>query len=250
MLSVGYAILTFTALGGHRQLGIAAILTLLFIGLKRKQISKTVLFGFALLSIIALVFMGFIRYGTLARGYSFDKLFVISLYFLQDSLSPFDSFARIIDAVPRYIDFQYADTFVNQFIFMIPRAVWSDKPIIVMNAGNYFTQNILGLKGILTISPTILGELYMAGGGVACSLGMFLVGGFLKMIDRVFIRIRKDCVLIVFYYAFLFQLCFNLYREGVAVFLSKLLISYVLSIASLLLVVMLPMYRRKANTIS
>ncbi len=218
--TVAYCVLTFVVLGGYRQLGFAALFSLGVISLMRKDIS----FGrFLILSgslIVVTLAVAMFRYtGTSADdiGGVYGRLII----FLYDGFAPVDAFYNIVDYSKNHGISE--NVIFNQFATAVPRSIWPDKPLIVLNAGNFYTQVVLGRTDAITYSPTLLGELYLAGGAVACLIGSLISGVFLRFFDEIIIR-SKSKLMVSFFFSFAFVFIFNLYREGISVLVTKIML--------------------------
>jgi enterobacterial common antigen polymerase len=215
-----YCALTFIVLGGYRQLGFAALFSSGVILLLRRDITFR---GFMWLSgglILMTLLVAIFRYtGTDAddNGGLAGRLFI----FLYDGFTPVDAFYNIISFC-RNSDVG-VNVFWNQFLTAVPRWVWSEKPLIVLNAGNFYTQNILGRTDSITYSPTLLGELYLIGGVTGCLVGTFVSGVLLRIFDEIILR-SGNRILVAFTFSFGFVFVFNLYREGLGVLITKVVL--------------------------
>lgn len=215
-----YCALTFVVLGGYRQLGFAALFSSGVILLLRRDITFR---GFVWLSgglIFMTLLVAIFRYtGTDSddNGGLAGRLFI----FLYDGFAPVDAFYNILSFC-RNGDVGL-NIFWNQFLTAVPRWVWSEKPLIVLNAGNFYTQNILGRTNSITYSPTLLGELYLIGGVAGCLIGTFVSGILLRIFDEIILRSRNR-TLVAFAFSFAFVFVFNLYREGLGVFITKIVL--------------------------
>lgn len=243
--TIGYCALTFVALGGYRQLGFAALFSLGAIALIRREVSfvKFLMLSGALI-VVTLVVAIFRYTGTSSDnvGGIYGKLMI----FFYDGFAPVDAFYNILE----YCRFHSIseNVIANQFATMIPRSIWAGKPLIVLNAGNFYTQNVLGREGAITYSPTLLGELYLFGGAKACALGALLSGVILRVLDEIVIR-SSNRLVVAFFLSFAFVLVFNLYREGLSVLATKLILFGAASLA-LVFVAKLLASGSKANSVS
>ncbi|WP_260178372.1 WzyE family oligosaccharide polymerase [Paraburkholderia tropica] len=220
MWTVVYCILTFIVLGGYRQLGFAAMFSLSVISLMRRDISFV---KFLLLSIVLVVLalaVATFRYsdsGIHDMTGMYGRLFI----FLYDGFAPVDAFYNIFEyCINRDIR---ENVMINQFATIVPRVIWPGKPLIVLNAGNFYTQQVLGRSGAITYSPTLLGELYLTGGAIACAVGVFISGVILRFLDEIIIRSANKAV-VLFLFSFSFVFVFNLYREGLGVLVTKIFV--------------------------
>ncbi|HWU42670.1 MAG TPA: WzyE family oligosaccharide polymerase, partial [Bdellovibrio sp.] len=218
--TIAYCALTFVVLGGYRQLGFAALFSLGVISLMRRDISNKKFLLLSGLLIVITLAVAMLRYtGTSADdiGGIYGRLFI----FLYDGFAPVDAFYNIVEYSKNH---RFSDNvIINQFATAIPRAIWPDKPLIVLNAGNFYTQNVLGRSDAITYSPTLLGELYLAGGSFACVVGAFSSGMILRALDEIVIRSRNK-LSVAFFFSFAFVFIFNLYREGIGVLVTKIVL--------------------------
>ncbi|TOH90366.1 hypothetical protein CGI70_23755 [Vibrio parahaemolyticus] len=82
----------------------------------------------------------------------------IFISYFSDSISPLNYQVESVNFVMNssaHIPHGW-DLFFNQFLALIPRALWNDKPIVMMNSSYYFTQYILGFSGNLNMASTML----------------------------------------------------------------------------------------------
>ncbi|MEX3979639.1 WzyE family oligosaccharide polymerase [Paraburkholderia sp. EG287A] len=224
--TIAYCVMTFVVLGGYRQLGFASLFSFGVIALMRGDISFLKFTMFSGLLVIITLAVAMLRYtGTSADdvGGVYGRLII----FLYDGFAPVDAFYNIVEYSKNHEISE--NVFVNQFLTVIPRAIWSDKPLVVLNAGNFYTQVVIGRTDAITYSPTLLGELYLIGGNVMCCAGVFVSGIALRVLDEIVIRSRKK-ILVAFFFSFSFVFVFNLYREGVSVFLTKIMLFGVVSV--------------------
>lgn len=212
-----YCLLTFIVLGGYRQLGFAALFSIAVIAVLRRDISFGKFIVVSVVLVTATLAVAIFRYtGTASdqTGGLTGRLFI----FLYDGFAPVDAFYNIVEFC-RYHDVT-ENVLLNQFLTAVPRFMWSGKPAIVLNAGNFYTQVVLGRTDLITYSPTLLGELYLLGGGAACAMGAFISGCILRAFDEI-ILLSKHKMLVAFLFSFSFVFVFNLYREGIEVLVTK-----------------------------
>ncbi|MDX7329584.1 WzyE family oligosaccharide polymerase, partial [Escherichia coli] len=69
---------------------------------------------------------------------------------------------------------------------IIPRFLWEDKPINVLNNGYFYTTEVLSLDTNLTMSPTFLGTSLIMFGSWFYWVGGFISGVILFVFDRSF----------------------------------------------------------------
>lgn len=225
-----YGLLLTLATGGYRQIMLIGIISFLLIAYLLKSISKIEIQFTAFLSVCVIALIGALR------NTGFDRHVTITaeqyVYAIIDSFAPFDSYLKIKD----YVDAHGAPgiaVFANQFLSYIPRALWNDKPMLVLNSGNFFTQSVLDYSRNVTISPTILGEFYLIGGQTGIVIGCIFTGLILSIFDTLFSP--KKTTIGVGLFIFFFFAPFGLVREGLAVYITTLL--WVLSIVFICLTI-------------
>ena len=94
--------------------------------------------------------------------------------------------AIIVQRTPAQIPFVSTDQLVlGPFEDMIPRAIWTNKPILAL--GYQFSQQYYGLSSTVYTSSAIspIGDLYRHGGWVPVIAGMFVFGCGVRLLDGV-----------------------------------------------------------------
>jgi len=228
VLSSVFFIFTFALLGGHRQLGLGAIIgVFLYLTIERKISFKLFLPTMVFFTIISLI-VAILRY----QNQDLDLTGIINqvIIFFYDGITPLEAHSNINDYLTTH-SAPGTEIITSQFGAYIPRSLWPDKPLLMMNGGNYYTSVILSRASLVTYSPTILGELMLAHGDAAVFMAI-PIGAILAFIDRT-INSRSYFGIILILFSFI--LVFNLYREGFYVFLSKFIIIYLFSRAFLLI---------------
>jgi oligosaccharide repeat unit polymerase len=82
-----------------------------------------------------------------------------------------DSFAAVLHGGPSVFPFRFGQTYVDVALFIIPRAVWPNKPKAFSTAvGDYVTED--GND----VPPGVIGELYVNFSVLGIVMGMFLLG--------------------------------------------------------------------------
>jgi len=229
--------LTYIVMGGYRQILAIHIFVFLILGYHYSYIKLFTIIKFGILSVPLLMFMALFRYGI---DSSSEDLSFNLLVFTRDSFAPYNSFANIIEYYKNTSeDFQGLSIVFNEFSSLIPRSIWVDKPELVLNAGNFYTQEILNYNAGLTISPTILGSLFLISGHYGVILGSIFLAVMLRWFDKkmyraaiVFSRNDREFNLIlysIFYYYIIFY-TFTIAREGIEVFLQRTIMAYIIFI--------------------
>lgn len=236
LIGIFLGVFTFLVMGGYRQIIAIHIFVFLILGYHYSYIKLKTIIKIGISSIPILMFMALFRYGI----NSSSELTFKFLIFTMDTFSPYDSFAKILEYYKNTSeDFQGLSIIVNEFSSLIPRAIWTDKPELVMNAGNFYTQEILNYNAKVTISPTILGSLFLMNGLYGIIIGAIFLAVVLKWFDRkmyktpiVFSRSYGEFNFIlysIFYYYILFYTV-TIAREGIEVFFQRTIMAYIIFI--------------------
>jgi len=177
--------------------------------------------------VLSIIFLPFVLSVAILR-YEFDRLLISDLFeivviYFYDGLTPLDAHVNIINYL-KYKNAPGIDIAINQFLVYVPRGIWLSKPDIIMNGGNYYSSEILGRISVITYSPTMLGELLLVHGSLYF-FGAIPLAFFIKKIDS-FIFTRSYIGIVFVIYSFV--AIFNLYREGLYVFLSRIFVMMIL----------------------
>lgn len=178
------AILIFLAIGGGRLMIALHTFIFLLIGYHYKYIK------FRTITITVVIFVPLAALLAFVRAkMDFDSEVFQTLIFTMNTFSPFDSFVRIIE----YYDnsnkaYEGFNVVYNQITSFVPRVIWPEKPIMVLNTGNFYTLEILNFKVMATISPTINGSFYIMYGFIGLIVGSAIIGMLLKVFDNSFYR--------------------------------------------------------------
>lgn len=161
--------------------------------------SPRYVFGTVLLAVLASMgafsTLGRFRFGAMAAVFGMVYLFPIMDMF-RSSLTPnaksqnpleamlsgdFDSWSQITNAVE--FTESYGHTWGSQLMgvlfFWVPRSMWPDKPI---DTGSLLAD--FKLYDFRNLSAPLWGELLVNGGWVLLVVGMFLVGMFIRRMDK------------------------------------------------------------------
>jgi enterobacterial common antigen polymerase len=236
LIGIFLGVLTYIVMGGYRQILAIHIFVFLILAYHYSYIKLFTIIKFGILAIPLLMFMALFRYGI---DSSSDLSFNL-LVFTRDSFAPYNSFTNIIEYYKNTSeDFQGLSIVLNEFSSLIPRSIWVDKPELVLNAGNFYTQEILKYNAGLTISPTILGSLFLISGDYGVILGSIFLAVMLRWFDKkvyrsviVFSKNNREFNLSlysIFYYYIIFY-TFTIAREGIEVFLQRTIMAYIIFI--------------------
>ncbi|WP_423807614.1 WzyE family oligosaccharide polymerase [Photobacterium damselae] len=175
----------FFIVGGSRNILAAGLVAITFIAYQNGKLKVTRMLFLGVLVIIVMNMLVFARYSLSLANFDTNDIVALILSYTADSFSPLD-FQSI--AVNYYMTdynpiIQGFNLFINQFSGFIPRFLWPDKPIVIMNNSYYFTTHILGLSGNLNMAPTMLGSSMVMFGRYGYFLVYIMGALFLKFID-------------------------------------------------------------------
>ncbi|ONH61141.1 hypothetical protein CcI49_08560 [Frankia sp. CcI49] len=104
--------------------------------------------------------------------------------YISGRLRGIDSIAIVVQRTPAIVpDRDIKDLMLAPILTAIPRALWPDKPIVV--DGYTFNQEYYGTDASLYTAAAIspIADLYRYGGIIVVAAGMFVLGGFCRLID-------------------------------------------------------------------
>lgn len=153
-------LLYFFVVGGSRNILAAGFVSVLFLEYKKGNVNLIRLLWLGVFIVMIMNALVFLRYSIETKGLEISDLIAMIISYTADSFSPLNYQAIAVRYYSENInvDLNGFDLLINQFSGFIPRFIWADKPIVVMNNSYYFTQNILGLSGDLNMAPTMLGS--------------------------------------------------------------------------------------------
>ena len=107
-----------------------------------------------------------------------------SVDYLAQRIREIDNPAIIIQRTPRQVAFlNPLKLVVDPISGMIPRAIWAGKP--VKATGLQVSQDFYELPPTTSSADTVIGGLYWYGGWLPVIIGMFLLGGGVRVMDDV-----------------------------------------------------------------
>lgn len=223
-IMIVFGLLIYLAIGGSRRFLFYGIISLYIFALLRKdfRLSFIKLLFYIIITFFLLNLMALIRYGNDITNIDFTLI----LFYTFGSLAPWSSFLDIIQNVPNNFDYQYFTLIFNHFLKIVPRFIWQDKPLLIENTGNFYTQNFLNIDN-LTISPSLLGELFLAFGTIGIVVGMVAIGSLFALIDKIQLNKNKNILALIFF-SYNINVIFGLTREGVEVFIYNILFNFML----------------------
>lgn len=200
--SVGYS-----AIFGNRTGMFAIVLSCMIVysymhGIRKKWRFAFVSVAIATVVIPVVVFWGFARQfqvsvSEIPRVVDIMRGEDPSLFYSQilGEFDAVDSFAAVLHGGPSVFPFRFGQTYLDVASFVIPRAIWPNKPIAFSTAvGDYVTDN--GND----VPPGIIGELYVNFSGYGIVVGMLLLG---MLMSLVYCRAMRGSVGALAFYAFL-----------------------------------------------
>lgn len=140
------------------------------------------------------------------------------------ALDPFQTSVEIIQSVPEKLGFQYGLYYVYTLLAPIPRALWPSKPVVSIEW--LITETIYGqnpLEGP-TVTPTLIGDLYLNFHVVGIVVGMFVWGLFWQAMYSYLLSNKKN-IGVVLMYALLLLSGINVVRGSLGGFIIATLIS-------------------------
>lgn len=228
VLSLSIGALVFIVIGGGRASSLQLLIVTILIAIYQDQIKLTRLIFLGVGFILLVFVLTVIRY---KLDFSSEHLSLF-LYQFQGSFSPVDSFARIYESIPSQHDYQ-PSLFFNSFLTLIPRSIWVTKPIELEVPSVFFTSEILNYTSFLTISPTLLGELYIYNGVVGIIFGMFFCALLVKILSVIFQKSHRSFNMKIFILLNALY-AFSLFREGISISLRDFLFfSIIFSVLSI-----------------
>ncbi|HBO38732.1 MAG TPA: O-antigen assembly polymerase, partial [Pasteurellaceae bacterium] len=214
-------ILSYLLVGGTRA-NIALVIALfVFVGIAQGYISIPTLLGVGVAGILAMFVLAMKRYNLDLADSN------VIYYFLQltrDTFSPWENLSQLL--AYEDLEFQGMMPIIRDFYVYIPRALWENRPDLVVNTANYFTWDILNYYAGLAISPTLIGSYYIMGGIPFIVLGAIITGLIIKGFDALYFYavklpyISRSAVWKVYCFANIFTITV-LIREGIDAFISR-----------------------------
>lgn len=216
-LAILFALFTFALLGGYRQLGFGVLVGVFVWMYIDGRINIGLFFSIFIFFLVTSLVVAVFRYGYEDIDFSFILERVL-IYF-YDGLTPHEAHLNIYDYVVQHGP-PGGGIILNQMASYVPRSIWSGKPEVMLNGGNFYSLEVLNRDSVVTYSPTLIGESLLAHGDFFF-LTAIPLAAILAWIDCL---ISSKSYLGVLFVLFSFVLVFNLYREGFYVFLSKIVI--------------------------
>ncbi|EMV4497045.1 WzyE family oligosaccharide polymerase [Vibrio cholerae] len=148
----------FFVIGGSRNVFGAAVLIYILIGYYKGYLKSTHILIIGMSTFFLLNILILLRYDVSLSNMDANKATALFISYFTDSISPINYQADAIQFVlnsSASIENSWG-LFFNQFLALVPRFLWTDKPIVMMNSSYYFTQYVLGLPGNLNMASTML----------------------------------------------------------------------------------------------
>jgi enterobacterial common antigen polymerase len=250
LVTMGFGMITYFVVGGTRAIMLISLALFLFIGFARRWLSlATVMFGGAV-AIICMFWLALGRYNLILSGA--ERLHTF-LYLTRDTFSPWENLALLLSHYSE-IEFQGIAPLWRDFYVYIPTWLWPDRPVAILNSANYFTWQVLNNHSGLAISPTLLGSLFVMGGGWAIVPGAVIVGLIIKIFDWLYYESlqRSASFASAILQSYCFGAIFNLIvlvREGMDAFGSRIVFFSCFFISALVLAKLLFLLLNRAGLI-
>lgn len=226
--TAGFGALIYVVVGGTRAYLALAFGLFLSIGLADRYIKARLLAPLGALGVLGMFVLALARYRLDGSG---AKQVYNFLFLTRDTLSPWENLALILQRHAT-IDLQGPAPIIRDFYVYIPKMLWPDRPNLILNTANYFTWHVLGRNPGLTISPTLVGSLFVMGGVLAVVLGGLVCGLIIRWFDWLRDSTRyganryRDIVVKAFCFGSLFNIIV-LVREGLDSFVSRFVFFFV-----------------------
>lgn len=214
-------LLFFVVIGGSRNVLAGALVVNIYICFRKGYIGKkTIAFSGLVLMMLMNVLVLF-RYNVSFTDVNIKQVLVIFISYLVDSISPIYYQAITVDLLFNSSSniVQGWDIFLNQFLALVPRFFWIDKPIVMMNSSYFFTQYILGMNGNLNMAATllsssilILGKMYIVIYAISAI--------FVSFIDHL---LQRKSVPVIVLAAMAMPFCFFMARESLELYMFMVL---------------------------
>jgi len=206
--------------GNRRVIGVVfGIAFITWVLTERRLRTRHVLIGAGSVAALLLVFQVMLEYRRvgLAELFASGKTEPI---LERDYLHVDDNFYRlcqIIELIPDYYPHTYHKYLVFVLVRPIPRVLWSDKPV----DPGFELSSVIGARGV-SLSSSVIGELYMAAGFFGIALGGWFYGRLSGMASQLLtLRTNFGAVII---YAIMTMSLF----AGVRSMLELVLVNYAL----------------------
>ena len=122
---------------------------------------------------------------------------------------------HVIDFIKNSNNFQYGKTLVHFLVMIIPRELWKSKP---PNLDTYVGQEVYGSTffGTGAVPPGFFAEMYMNFGFTGILIGSLFLGFFLKKINYMAEKNKRNKFAIVFYVLVFQQVGISIFGSGVS----------------------------------
>jgi len=174
----------------------------------RRLSFKNILLGSTLFFAI-FFFMGRLRSPTRLGEYEIvkaSKEYFLDKFIRGDYLFDLPTIARIIQDVPKKLDYQYGETLITWTLMPIPRSIWQDKPV---NIGQIIGAEIYN-KGFGIVGggvpPPFWSELYLNFNIVGVVIGSVVFGFVVGTVYKSVKEGRWDQLGVILYSLFLFKI--------------------------------------------
>lgn len=135
MFCIIFGGLYFFIVGGSRNILFSGLFTVILISYFKNYISRRMLFFYTLGMISSISWLMIVRYNVILDGINVTSVLSMLTSYFGDSVSPVDYQSIAVNYVSNNNSFMsHPELFINQFSSFVPRFIWPDKPIVVMNS--------------------------------------------------------------------------------------------------------------------
>jgi oligosaccharide repeat unit polymerase len=181
--AMAIGLFTYFVLSGYRQIFIGTVIATCCVAMHRNYIKIWHLIPGLAAFFAFIIGLSFLRYSGDSGAADFDSIGIAAFYYIQGDVFPIDAPMKIRE----YYDFfgtpPGVDVMFNHILKIVPRALWHDKPLILLDAAGFYTQHVVGYARGVTLSPTMLGEGYLVGGSIAFYVSCLLGSAVLYLLD-------------------------------------------------------------------
>jgi WzyE protein. len=182
-ISLAIGLTTYIVMSGYRQILIGTLIIICCVAMERRYIKRWHFVPGVAAFMLLIVSLSFMRYAGDSSGAStFESIGIAAYYYIQGDVFPMDAPLKIRDYCD-YITPPGTDVVINHLAKIVPRALWEDKPLILLDAAGFYTQEVVGYARGVTLSPTVLGEGYLVGGSAGFYVLMFAGAITLTVLD-------------------------------------------------------------------
>jgi len=206
--------------GSRRIIGVMCSMALILWMLTEQRLRlRNIIVGIGAVALLLLTLQLMVEHrnlglGSLAAQAESEPLFEEEYIHVDDNVL---RLSQVIELIPEYYPYVSYEYIVWVLARPIPRVLWPGKPV----DPGFDLPTALGIRGV-SLTFSVVGELYMSAGFIGIALGGFLYGRFARMATQLLTKDPKPSALII--YAILTMSLF----AGVRSMLDLVLMNYTL----------------------